>query len=109
MRLFQIAHSYTDQALGRVGEWWRSGVRRAEGWLGCLWESELLFVIAIQNAPVVPAALTAARRNGDGAHSARLSCFHQVVSKSAAGGGGCHISQRDPTEAEYKNSLAKPR
>lgn len=78
MRSGQIAHSYIDQALGRV---------RAAG-LGRLWESELLFVIV---ALVVPAAFTSARRSGmhvafgAGAHSGRLFRFHQVVSKSAGG------------------------
>lgn len=72
-------------------------------------------MIAIQNAPVGPAVLTAAHRNRARVHSGGLSCFikgfpsQQQGVQVAERGGGYNLSQRDPTEAEHKNSLAKPR
>lgn len=87
MRSPQIAHSSIDQALGRAegGAVWGEEGGGVVGVL--LVKRAAVFVIAIQNAPDVPVTMMTARRNGDSARSGRLSCFHQVVSKAAAGGG----------------------
>lgn len=75
--------------------------------MGGLWESELLFVIVIQNALVVPAALMAARRNGAGIVLILIACPLFIKWFPSRRGGGYRISRLDPTEAQHKNSLAK--